>query len=352
MKILVVGGNFDNDFGSSSSVINKIFDALKQEFSKKGFKDVQLLNGGSMNQLKSIDFKSLDVLFWAPNISNDEEKIIPDIKSVNQKLFLISSKRVVEKEYKPSDVVGRLLKTKSNLGIMITKDNLYNFQLLDPLGNSYCNSQKIEVLANSIVDRVLFVKNLSRIGSKKVGNKRDFEINEKFLEFVRYSGEEFTKYVNAINPNRLLGNASTRCMFGFPAEKQNERIFVTQRNVDKALIETQGFVEVTTSEDCVKYFGDKKPSVDTPIQVRLFNYYRNINYMVHGHVYIENAKMTENKIPCGYVEEFEEIKELFPNRDEKIILVNLRGHGCLLMSESVDDLWKLGHYCSREFPES
>ncbi len=352
MKILIVGGNFDNQCGSSSSVIDKLFNSLKKDFSSKGFNDIDLLNGGSINQLKSVDFKALDVLFWAPNVSNDEEKIIPDIKTLNQKLFLISSKRVVEKEYKESDVVGRLLKTKSNLGVMITKDKFYNFQLLDPLGNMYCDTQNIDTLSTAIVERVLFVKNLSRLGSKRVGDKKDFEINEEFLKFVRYSGKEFTKYVNAINPNRLLGNASTRCMFGFPAEKQDERIFVTQRNIDKALIESKGFVEVTTSEDCVEYFGDKKPSVDTPIQVRLFNYYRNINYMVHGHVYIENAKITENKIPCGYVEEFDEIKDLFPNRDEKVILINLRGHGCLLMSESVEDLWKLGHYCSREFPES
>ena len=49
------------------------------------------------------------------------------------------------------------------------------------------------------------------------------------------------------------------------------------------------------------YYGEK-PSVDTPIQIKLFNYYHNVNYMVHGHVYVDNAKMTEHKIPlwlCG-----------------------------------------------------
>lgn len=353
-KILLVSGTFNESGGKASSVLTKISDSFHKHNVIDA--DIVTINGGSLLDLYGIDFKKIDILFWAPNVSNNLPKIIPDIKSVNPKLFLISSKRVVEKEYKESDVIGRLLKTKSNLGLMITKPNdAYNFQILDPLGNMYCDTDNIEEMVKSLIERISYTRTLSRIGSKSIGNSRDIQVNPDFLSFIKHSANEFSKHINAINPNRFLGNASTRCMFGFPAEKQNDRILVTQRNIDKQLIETNGFVEVTNNEDVVEYYGDKKPSVDTPIQVKLFNYYSNINYMVHGHVYLENAPSTENKVPCGYVEEFDEIIKLYPDREIETIVVNLKGHGCLIMSNNVEQLWKTyqnHQYTSRPFPES
>ncbi len=347
MKMLICGGDFNRETGKKSKIIEKLSDELIKYF------DVDIFNGGHLNQITNIDFSKYDIALWCPNISNDEEKIIPNIKVLNQKILLISTKRVIEKQYSDFDVVGHLLKNKSNLGIKITKDdnNRYQFKLIDPLGNEYYDGAELSELASSIGDRVKFIKGLKRIKSQRVGDKREFKISEEFIDFIKYTGSEFTKYVNAVNPNRFLGNASTRCMFGFPAEKQNERLFVTQRNIDKELIETNGFVEVTTNTEVVEYYGDKKPSVDTPIQIRLFDYYKNINFMVHGHVYIEEAKMTHSKIPCGFVEEFEEIIEMYPSREESSFAVNLKGHGCLIVGNSVEDLWKYSKFKSRDLTE-
>lgn len=346
MKLLICGGDFNKEQGKKSKIIEKLSVGLGNIFS------TEVLNGGNLEDIKNLNFLKYDVVLWSPNISNDEEKIIPNIKQINQKVLLISTKRVIEKEYTDFDVVGHLLKNKSNLGIKITKENdRYQFKLIDPLGNEYYSGSEINLLAESIGNRVKFIKGLKRVKSQKVGEKRDFKINEEFIEFIKHTGSEFTKYVNAINPNRFLGNASTRCMFGFPAEKQNERLFVTQRNIDKELIETNGFVEVSNNTEVVEYYGDKKPSVDTPIQIRLFDYYKNINFMVHGHVYIENEKMTKSKIPCGFVEEFEEIIELYPSREEISFAINLKGHGCLIVGSKVSDLWEYAKFESRELTE-
>jgi hypothetical protein len=268
VKILIVGGNFDSLSGSPSKIISKIYAAFEYQIVEQhiDYEFVEIINGGTIYDLLNVNFKNYDVLLWAPNISNDEEKIIPNIKSVNPRLTLISTKRVVEKHYKESDVIGRLLKSKSNLGIMITKDDLYNFKLLDPLGNCYADTTDIEELSSTILQRIVFVKSLNRVGSVQVGEKRDVRVDEGFLEFVRHSASEFTKHVNAVNPNRLLGNASTRCMFGFPAEKRKERIFVTQRNIDKELIENNGFVEVTNREDVVEYYGEKSHRLIHPFK--------------------------------------------------------------------------------------
>lgn len=351
MKILVVGGTFDRNGGRASKIIHSLYESFVA-YEGNEDTDVSYINGGSLSDITDLDFTVYDVLFWAPNISNDEAKIIPDIKKQNPKLLLISSKRVVEKHYTEGDIVGRLLKTKSNLGVMITKDERYRFRLMDPLGNCHVDTYSAEQLGSSIMKRVEFIRTMTRNGSRRVGERRDFVVNPDFIEFIKHSATEFTKHVNAVNPNRLLGNASTRCMFGFPAERSEGRMFVTQRNIDKQLIETDGFVEVNPAEETVvEFYGDKKPSVDTPIQICLFNYYPNINYMVHGHVYVNGAKMTHSKVPCGYLEEFDEIVALYPNRNEKAFAVNLKGHGCMLLAETVDDLWSMGEYVSRDFPE-
>lgn len=349
MKILVVGGNFNSSGGKSSSIINKIINVLSDEF---GEDNVVSLNGGTLEELNSSVKEFKDVIFWAPNVSNDLEKILPDIKKKYPKTLLISTKRVIEKYYTEFDVIGRLLKSKSNLGLMITKDeDLYNFKLLDPLGNCYISSSNIQDIALVLSKRIKELKGLTRISSIQIGENRNIQVNPEFIEYIKYTAEQFTHYVNAINPNRMLGNASTRCMFGFPAQKNSNGIYVTQRNIDKALISTNGFVEVTNNESQVEYYGDKKPSVDTPIQIKLFNYFNNINYMVHGHVYLKNVPITIKKIPCGFIEEFDEIVDIFSDRDITSFAINLKGHGCLIMAQQVSQLWHYKDFCSRQFPE-
>jgi hypothetical protein len=92
------------------------------------------------------------------------------------------------------------------------------------------------------------------------------------------------------------------------------------------------------SEDVVEYLGDAKPSVDTPIQVRLYNYYHNVRYMLHAHVYIDGAPETHSIVPCGAIEEFDEVVALFPDRNSTDFSVNLKGHGSLVLASSVDKM--------------
>lgn len=70
-------------------------------------------------------------------------------------------------------------------------------------------------------------------------------------------------------------------------------------------------------QDKIYYCGDNKPSVDTPIQIRMYDKLPNINYMIHSHCYIKNAPYTKNALPCGAIEEVDEIlniiKESYDN---------------------------------------
>lgn len=337
--MFIVGGTFNKDGGKPSYIISQLMKFLNADG----------VNGGYLTDLE-LDFASMSTLIWMPNIDNGEDKILPSIKKVNPHLLLIQSKRVIEKEYTEGDVVGRLLASKSLLGIMISKvDDIYSYRLIDPLGNKHCQTTSLEDLANSINARVSYIKCLTRVGSKSIGSKRDFSIASRFIDIIQRSGTEFTKFVNAVNPNRLLGNASTRCSYGFPASREGDRIFVTRRNVDKQTLSEADFVEVTLSEKTIEFYGEAKPSVDTPIQIMLFNQFP-IKYMIHGHVYVADAELTTHKIPCGFIEEYDDIVDHIIDENSKEFAINLRGHGCLIACENLDFFDKI-KFVGRPFPE-
>lgn len=339
--MFIVGGTFNTKGGKPSYIVSQLMELLNADG----------VNGGSLTDLE-LDFASMDTLIWMPNIDNSEDKILPSIKKINPHLLLIQSKRVIEKNYTIGDVVGRLLASKSLLGIMISKeDGPYLYRLIDPLGNKHCKTVSLKFLAETISARVNYIKGLTRVGSTSIGEKREFSIEDRFIDIIQRSGTEFSKFVNAVNPNRLLGNASTRCSYGFPASREGERIYVTRRNVDKKTLSKADFVEVTLSEKTIEYFGDAKPSVDTPIQVMLFNHYPNIKYMIHGHVYVDEiAELTEHKIPCGFIEEFDDISRHIVDKNIKEFAINLRGHGCLIACESLDFFDRI-KFIGRPFPE-
>lgn len=337
-KALVVTGTFNELQGKPSSIGDTLCVGLSNYF------DVTSVNGGPLSTLDSLTKQLIDysVIIWMPNIDNSVDKYLSRIKAIHQKCLLVSSKRVVEKNYSEWDVVGRLLKTKSNLGIMITQDDKFRFKLLDPLANIWVDTQDVLELAGALGDRLYALGKITRLPSVRLADQpKKFEVPSDYLEAVHWYGNKFYEYVNAMNPNRFLGNTVTRCMKSFPIARESNRYLISRRNVAKDNITAQDFVEVTPEESRVEYFGLNKPSVDSPIQVRLLNYYSNINYIIHGHVYAPGQLMTSHCLPCGAIEEFEEIKQLVPDRNVEHFVVNLRGHGCLILANKVEQLYNV-----------
>lgn len=357
---LAVVGTFDSEGGKSSSIAAGLVAPLM-----RGMDRALIINGGPMSVLKDLvrsgEIEDADVILWMPNVGNAEKKFLPTIKAVNRRCVLISSKRVVERNYTEMDVVGRLLKSHSNLGIMITREVipstvLYNFRLVDPLGNVWCHTSSAKKLGDVMAWRVGQLLKMTRIGSKQVGPKRRFSISKEFLHIVREYGAALSKIGNAVNPNRFLGNAATRCSSGFPGVRLDNRYFVSRRNVDKNGIASKDFVEVHPRTGVVEYLGRNKPSVDTPIQIRLFNYYRDVNYIIHGHAYASGWPTTKSAIPCGSIEEFDEITDVAKGAGSGYwtsnICLNLEGHGFIILARDIGFLHKvLPDLQSRPFPE-
>jgi len=100
----------------------------------------------------------------------------------------------------------------------------------------------------------------------------------------------------------------------------------------------------------VFYIGDHKPSVDTPIQLLLYQYYKHIRFMIHSHTYIQNAPYTHDVIPCGAVDEFYEIIKMFSDHTHTNIQLNLKGHGSIVMVKNLEDLKNI-QYIPRIIPE-
>ena len=360
-RILICGGNWDEANGKPSGYITK----FAKEFVEEEI-PVDIFNGGNVEDLKSIEFKKYDVVFWFPNVDNKEDKIISEIKIQNPKLYLISSKNNIEEKYDFTYIIGHGLRSKSNLIIEFNKiDSNVVASVYDPLGNAYAlKESSIKNTVAALLSRLDVLINMTRIGGVKVGEarrKKHSKKDKEFFEIVKVNAEKFHELVHGANPSRLMGNCSFRCSRGgFPSYRSKRSIYVSKRNIDKRDIGENGFVKVKPisynsyqkRDYQVRYFGDHKPSVDTPIQLALYAYFKNIKYMIHSHVYIENAPFTKTTIPCGSVEEVEEIINVFSDPKIKNFKINLKGHGSLIASSNINGLKEDVVYLPRVFPEN
>ena len=369
-KILFVGGSWDLNGGKKSKIVD--------EFAKH-LPNATVYNGGDYNDLNKIleSCTNYDTVIWWANVPNELPKI-RNVKDINYKAMLVSSKRNVDSKYSFQDLLQRSFALKSNLTVEFSKnDNKYNMKLFDPLGNVWYEGLDIEECSKALLDRLAFIKSITRestvsseenIGALawffnmfkeemyKSDNNPEIPIKKEFLSIVRDYAYKFAEATfQTKDVKRFLGNASFRCPKGFPSFREGKYIFVSKRNVNKEFIGIDEFVPVYLKDGKIYYCGDNKPSVDTPIQIRMYNLLPNINYMIHSHCYIEDAPFTEKALPCGAVEEVDEISELLKdyygndfNRD--FYLINLIGHGSIMMSNNPEQLKNI-NMVGRKLPE-
>jgi hypothetical protein len=304
-----------------------------------------------MNTLDNIgDYR---LVFWFADVPNDKPKLIGEVKQRNNACVLITSKRNVEGKYNFQDLLYHALGIKSNLLVEIAGErDMYKGRVIDPLGNVFLDSTEDFGLVGRVVGkRSAELMDYTRIPSKRVGDRIEIPDEREFFELVAKYADMFHEHIHARPEaaNRFFGNASFRCERGFPSVRSGEKIFVSRRNIDKRHIDREGFVAVEGTLP-VSFFGDSKPSVDTPIQIRLYNMYPRVRYMLHSHSYIEGAPRTDRIVPCGAVEEAEEIVKLFPEWGESGFSVNLKGHGSLVVVDRMEGLMDIP-FIPRDIPE-
>lgn len=263
--------------------------------------------------------------------------------------------------------------------------------IFDPLGTVWYDGTDISKAIDNCVKRMLFLKAMTRQNTvqdtddktlimkwyfdqfKQPEYQSDKTIpipdEQDFVNVVRTYAKEFQKFMPTnCKTERFIGNASLRklppqvgrCGKGMPSFRGSDNIiFVSKRNIDKQFIELDNFVPVWLDNNKLMYSGPDKPSVDTPVQVRLYQTLDHINYILHSHCYIKNAPFTTTAIPCGAIEEYDEIMKLL--NDSQIdthrnqYVINLIGHGSIIMWNDMQQFHediepKLAYY-KRNTPE-
>ena len=352
---IVIGGKFDDQGGRPSGYVKKLYGHLSA-INPGG----SLINGGSFSDLKGlvdvIESLPCKAMLWFPDVPNDKEKLIKQIKVKNTKLLLVTSKNNLDRKYSFMELVARALQVKANLFVEFTDPvhdpKRIHASVCDPLGNCFSRTEKIEGTAVALMSRLEELSKFTRMASKGDGlGELPVAPPEGFIDLIRHYAEVYHDLIHPADGSRFLGNASFRCESGFPSFRTEEGIYVSRRNVDKRSLGAESFVEVRfLNENSIFYDGPNKPSVDTPIQLMLYRYYTKIRFMLHSHVYITGALETDRVIPCGAVEEFYEILKLAPDRNSTLIQVNLKGHSSLIMADSLPFLHAI-KYESRPVPE-
>jgi len=365
-KALLVGGTFGNDWnGKGSTLADVLFCSMVTRGLTDSYEDFTFVNGGMYDRLEVLMEEvvpEMDYIFWFADVAdNDKPKLVRRIKAVNKKCILVTSKRNYG-DYEFPDLVQHALGNKSNLLVEFTGSygEKISGRIIDPLGNLILDYTKDFVhLGHAIAERVKYLSTITRVGSVKVGDAIEVPNDDEFFAFVRKSANQFSELIPTPTENeRFLGNASFRCQHGFPSFKRDGMLYISKRNIDKEYIGRDGFVAVNPDKLPLEYYGDHKPSVDAPIHVKLYDKFPKINYMIHGHVYIYGGVNTWNNVPCGGLEEVEEIIRVVcpfdPPELTDSFRVNLKGHGFIIGVNDVGclngmDLIK--KYEARIFPE-
>jgi len=359
-NILFVGGTFDENGGKASSLVEKIANFIKKEDS---YFNLSLYNGGAYSDLSSIieECAVSDFVLWWANVPNGLDKI-RDVKTKNHRAILVTSKRNDNEKYSFMELVNHALGLKANLCVEFSKiREKYRMRLFDPLGNVWYQGYNIEKFTDALLERMVYLKSIHREATicKSIEDVPETPDESEFFEIVRKYADVFHDLIMpAEGVTRFLGNSSFRCTKGgFPSFKCGPLIYVSRRNVDKRFIDKDAFVPAYYSVDNCEpqtfYYGPNKPSVDTPIQVRLYNRLPFIKYMIHSHVYIENAPFTERMVPCGGLAEVGEIMKVInknAGNSGHYYAINLKGHGSIVMASDVAFLKHIP-YTWRPLPE-
>lgn len=344
-KILIVGGSWDLLGGKESGFIKKFYAELA-----KYNNNITYLNGGNYSDLQEVlnSVKNYDIVFWFADVDNSLPKI-RDVKRINPYVLLVGSKRNDNNKYSFVDVLNRTLVERHNLSIEFSKqDGIYKMLLFDPLGTKWYEGTSIPNLVQNLYKRLLFILNAKREHTYNIEGEIEIPNNEEFFAFVRDAAEIFHRTINhSEGVTRFMGNASFR--------GKSNYIYVSKRDVDKSKIDKNNFVACRLDNGTLYYYGDSKPSKDAISQANLYNLFPNINYMIHSHCYVIDGEYTEMPVPCGSLDEIDEIIKVIEQKydgDYKLPFykMNYLGHGCLLLANSVSDL-KKATFLSRTFPE-
>jgi len=323
MKTLVIGGTFDKNTPKASKIITSLSEYLKAES----------INGG---RELPIDISGNDLVIWAPNVDNGIDKVYP---KKDQGAVLVVSKVIGNNGRIRIDAVKRIFDFSGNAVIAIDKSKTpFEFSLIDALNNEWARSTSIEEIATQILTIFEWTKASKRVRSVRLEGSYLQATDEKraWLNLPLAINTKLSQKVVTAFGQRYFGNISTRCMQLFPSRRiESGLIYVSPRNSNKEILIPEDMVLAHLTDGLVGYYGDKKPSVDTAVQLNLYKQFSDIRFMIHGHAFVKGAPYTNHYFPCG---DLREVQELVPLIEAGEHIINLKNHGFLMWSYYLEAL--------------
>ena len=328
MKTILVGYRFEDHI--SNSLISKeseidIFDML----------DIRIMTP-----------KGYNLIIW------ENDTFLCPVKDKGSVLIYVSEGTI-------GDSLSDVFKMKANAVILV---NGSNYDLVDALGNLWCRTSDPIELLNNVLRLYNWTKSSIRKQSIIADSYVPFDVRtapdlKRFCDVIK----TVSSLVENERGGRYFGNASTRCSKMFPSIRRRKNngksslgdyILVSKRNVSKEKIEPEDFVVAKlnislqdSNPNMIMYFGEDKPSVDTPSQIWLYNEYPNINYMIHGHAYVNSdflgvnlINTTDEYCSCGDLREVTQIKKIVRQSDCDFFIINLINHGFIIATETLETM--------------
>ena len=233
--ILIVGGTFsdksnpDGTYGKPSGLLKKINNAILQNNTQENT-DIILFNGGHYSELKQIIAKYVpesDFVFWFANVSNNLPKI-RNVKEINPKVMLITSKRNDNEKYNIAELINRALNAKANLLFEFSKTNtnLFNIRILDPLGCMWYNGTDIETAVSQALNRLNFLSKITRQGTINDDTNNDAIARMYFDNVFSNNPSEKSPSLHALGLSTAQMDESIRLSFGRYSTLEDADAFV------------------------------------------------------------------------------------------------------------------------------
>ena len=343
MNTLVVGGTW----GAADEIKSSKIAILTA-----GCLGADLRNGGTIEELDlciMLDVPKYDLVVWMPKIDNELPKHYP-VKKTGAVLIV---SKVMHEGVSKLDAVKRSFMMHGNAVICIRDSEKFKtFELVDALGHQWSSDSGVQATCDAVQKLAEWTRGSIRVPTRSTG-----KISGIFHKPTEDMGvgpllAMTRKLANAVETKmqeRYFGNVSTRCTSLFPSTGHTlsclsgcpgiTLAWVSARNTDKRFLSLDDMVLVETHGENLDYYGARKPSVDTAVQMALYRQYPSIKYMIHGHAYVEGARTTDHYFPCGDLREVPEISRVWQYKPGGA--VNLLHHGFLLAATSMDEMTHL-----------
>jgi len=118
MKILMVGGTFNNEGGRASGYFAKLTMAIVESVGV----GATIINGGTYQSLVDTVEQTPNVthLFWFADVPNDLPKLLPGLRERNPDMMLFTSKNNRQQKYSRAQLVQRLIDAQGQYLIEFT----------------------------------------------------------------------------------------------------------------------------------------------------------------------------------------------------------------------------------------